>query len=497
MSSFTLSTPFRTSAMRASASSLRASILRRRSPDAFSLTAASRVSSALRLSFSVVASRTFDAFSSASSASLRAFAASSASRFAFCSASLAAFLAASAASNSAFSAASTDSTKSATCCVQCDRRVAYIASTTFFWLFFLGSSIFFRKSLSFLPPPLRASFRSFRSRSLRISLSISLPMSSSFFLERTGPPLRSSSCRSFCQGRTSPPSHSVASSSARDRAKFAADAPPHVGSRSHSSVVVLPSISDHSCIEATSLKFAGFGNEPSNALPPNLKFSRFRRGMSRKSPLNLLEVASKVLRVEDALSRKRDASPSKALPQTETFVRFDSLASDDAGKGPSSRLPPILNASRDFSFSSEPPGRWPVNIFRDKPRRLRLLVARLLNKPPSVPEKPFPSKCKARNCVRSSSSGNEPLKEFSARWSSLNEDSAFNDCGTVPVMFRPMRDSTSSLSSFARALCGKTGRFLHCLREGSTKGSGSFSSTSSRLISCRGTSFLNLLPRCM
>ena len=44
----------------------------------------------------------------------------------------------------------------------------------------------------------------------------------------------------------------------------------------------------------------------------------------------------KVLSDEDALSRKIDASPSKLLPQTETFVRLGSFASDDAGKGPSS-----------------------------------------------------------------------------------------------------------------------------------------------------------------
>ena len=160
-------------------------------------------------------------------------------------------------------------------------------------------------------------------------------------------------------------------------------------------------------------------------------------------------------------------------------------------------MPPILNDSRDFSFSRAPPGRWPVNSLRDKPRRLKGDFARLLSSPPSGPEKPLPSRCKARNCVRSSSSGKEPLKEFSARWSSLNEDSAFKDCGTVPVMFRPINESTSSLSSFARALCGKTGRFLHCLSDLSRKGSGSFSATSSRLMSCRGTSFLNLLPRCM
>ncbi len=454
------------------------------------------MSSAFLLSLSVVARNTLAAFSSANDASRSALAASSASRFAFCSASFAAFLAASAASNSAFSAASTDSTKSATCRVQCDRRDAYMASKTFFWDFFFGSSIFFRKSLSFLPPPLRASFRSFRSRSRRISFSMSLPMSSSFFL-RTGPPLRSSSCSNFCQGRTSPPSHNVASSNARDRAKLAADAPPHVGSRSHSSVVVLSGISDHSCKEATSRRFAVFGREPSNALPPSRRFSKLRLGISRKSPLKLLSVASKVLKVSDALSRKRAASPSKALPQTETFVRFDSLASDDAGKGPSSWLPPILNDSRDVSFSNELPGRWPVNIFLDKPSLRRGLFARLLNKPPSVPEKPFPSKCNASSFISWSSSGKEPLREFSARWSSLNEDSAFSEGGTVPVILRPINDSTSSFSSFARALCGKTGRFPHCLRAGSTKGSGSFSSTSSRLICCRGTSFLNLLPRWM
>ena len=69
------------------------------------------------------------------------------------------------------------------------------------------------------------------------------------------------------------------------RARLAADAPPHVGSRSHSSVVVLPSISDHSCKEATSLRFAGFGREPLTHCRP---ISNAKEMASAACPVNRL-----------------------------------------------------------------------------------------------------------------------------------------------------------------------------------------------------------------